>query len=1068
MAGKIKLKGPIAYMASNHVAANILMLVLIVGGIIIGRTVKQEVFPEFELDSVQISMAYPGATPSEIEDAIVRPIELAVSGIDNIKRIRGTAVENIGTVVVEVIEGADVDQVTQDIKSEVDRILTFPEEAEKPVTSKTTNAREVISLLVSGDISERNLREQAERVRDDLLAKPNITQVNLGGAPPYEISIEISEDKLRMYNLTLSQVAALIQRGSLDLAGGSIKSDGGEVLIRTTAKRYNQEDFSSVTIFTHADGRQVRLSDIAEIKDGFAELDQALYLDGKPAIMIRVFRVGNQQPTDIAKTVHEYIDTQNSEQPASLKFAVYQDMADLLSQRINLLMRNGAIGLILVLITLSFFLEIRLALWVAMGIIISFLGAMIFLPAMDVSINMISLFAFITILGVVVDDAIVVGENIYVHAKRGKPLLQAAIDGSREISTAVIFAALTTTCAFGALLFIGGFMGNFMGVIPKIVLTVLAISVIEALFILPAHLSGGITSSKASFWVTLENKRKRFDKVTEWVIKHAYQPLLAWASHNRLTTLTIAIAVLLATIGVFRGGFIKLTFMPQVEADEIVISLSMPPGTPFATTQENAERIKTIGEDLIRKYDSDRSDGQSNLKHKLILLGQQLVQGGPAGNSTTFSSNLAQIRFLLNSADQRSISTSSFAAEWRRLVGEIPGADKLSFRADLIQRGADIQIELSHSDYDILQTGVERLKSELASFAGVREVADTYVEGKRELQLRLRPEAATLGITERDLAIQVRSAFYGAEAMRIQREENEVKVMVRYPEADRRSLATIERMRIRTAAGQEVPFSQAAYVDDSRGYSSITRTNRRRTIVVSAQVNRESANASEIISELKAGVLGDITADYPGLTYDLEGTSRDQQESMASMKTAMMFGLFLIFSMLAIPFRSFMQPLIVMSVIPFGLVGAVIGHLLFGFNLSMVSFFGMIALTGVVVNDSLVMIDFINRERNRGTSFQEAVMISGVRRFRPIIMTSVTTFLGLMPMILETSIQARFLVPMALSLGFGVIFATGITLVLVPTLYLLLEDFLRPFRATPEKVSANSIDQSHERPVANP
>ncbi len=1062
---KIKIKGPIAYMANNHVAANILMLVLIIGGLLIGKSVKQEVFPEFDLDMIQISMVYPGATPAEVEDSLVRPIELAVSGVDNIKRVRATAVENSCSIIIEVIEGGDVDQIIQDVKSEVDRILTFPEEAEKPMITKMTNAREVISLLVAGDISASQLRSQAERVRDDLLAKSNITQVNLGGAPPYEISIEISEDNLRKYNLTLGRVAAIIKHSSLDLAGGSIKADGGEVLIRTTAKRYNQTDFSNVTIFTRSDGRQVRLKDIAEIKDGFAEYDQAVYLDGKPAIMISVFRVGKQQPAAIAKTVYKYIEEQNEVLPSSLKIAVYQDSADLLTQRINLLMKNGTLGLFLVILTLSFFLEIRLALWVAMGIVISFLGAMIFLPALGVSINMISVFAFITILGVVVDDAIVVGENIYVHSKRGKPLLQAAIDGTREVATAVTFAALTTTCTFGALLFVGGFIGNFMGVIPKIVLTVLAISIIEAIFILPSHLSGSIAASTAPFWIKLEKKRERFDKLTEWAIERVYKPILGWSQRNRFATLAIAIAILLTTIGVFRGGLIKFTFMPQVEADEIVVSLSMPPGTPFSITQKHAERIQAIGEDLIQQHDTDRDDGNSNLKHMLVLLGQQIRRGGPHGAATVFSSNIAQIRFLLANADERTVSTNDFATQWRRQVGEIPGADQLSFKSDLVQRGADIEIELSHSDYDILLTAVEKLKDELSSFSGVREVADTHVIGKRELRLRLRPEASTLGITERDLAIQVRSAFYGAEAMRIQRDENEVKIMVRYPEADRRSLATIERMRIRTPDGREVPFPQAAYIDDGRGYSSITRTNRRRTIIVSAQINRQIANAGEILSELRAGVLSDITDDYPRLSYDLEGVSRDQHESMQSMSTAMMFGLLLIFSVLAIPFRSFTQPLIVMSVIPFGIVGAVIGHMLFGFNISMVSLFGMVALTGVVVNDSLVMIDFINRERRRGTPFDEAIMISGVRRFRPIIMTSVTTFLGLIPMILETSIQARFLVPMALSLGFGVLFATGITLVLVPTLYLLLEDYFRPFRTSVQS-EAKTV-QKPDWPVIN-
>lgn len=1052
-ANDASMKGPIAYMAGNHVAANILMLIFIVGGLLIGPTIKQEVFPEAELDIIRVSVVYPGATPTEVEDAILRPIELAVSGIEDIKRVRSTAVENTGTVALEVMEGGDADRVVQDVKAEVDRILTFPEEAEKPVVNKLTNRREVISLLVYGEASERALREQAERVRDDLQAMPNITQVCLAAARPYEISIEIPEYNLRKYNLTLDRVACIIRSASLDLAGGSIKAEGGEVLIRTTEKRHTGAEFDSVTVFTLPDGRRVLLRDIGEVRDGFAEMDQESLFDGRQAMMVRVFRVGDQRPKDIAKTVHEYVAKQNEQLPPSLRLAVYSDSAKILVQRMNLLMNNGAIGFMLVLLTLALFLEIRLAIWVAMGVVISFVGALLILPSLNVSINMMSLFAFITILGVVVDDAIVVGENIFVHYGRGKPMLRAAVDGAREVSTAVIFAGITTVCAFSALLFVGGFIGKILGVIPRIVITVLAISLIETFFILPAHLSGGLVRSRARIWERIEARRRRFDDLVRKPAERSYSRALDWAARNRYTTLAISVAVLLTALGVFRGGLIKFVFFPEVEADELIVSLAMSPGTPFQETRSQALRIQQIGEDLIREYDNECEDGYSNLRHRFILLGQQLSGGGPTGATTTFGSNLAQVRFLLNDPDLRSVSTSEFAAEWSRRVGEIPGADRLAFKSDLIRGGADIEIELSHANYDMLLAAVDRLKAVLSSYAGTREVCDSHSEGKRELRLRLRPEASSLGITERDLAVQVRSAFYGAEAMRIQRGQNEVKVMVRYPEADRRTLATIDRMRMRTPRGAEVPFIQAAYVEEGRGFSSISRSDRRRVVSVTARVNKRLANSTEILAEVEGGVLRELMADYPGLTYHLEGSSRDQRESLSSITGALLFGLFLIYAVLAIPFRSFLQPLIVMSAIPFGLVGALIGHLLLGYNFSMISLFGMVALSGVVVNDSLVMIDFINRARAEGMPLRDAVLQSGKRRFRPILMTSLTTFLGLMPMILETSIQARFLVPMALSLGFGVMFATGITLLLIPSLYLILEDItglFRPKRAEPQ------------------
>lgn len=1034
-------KGPIAYMAKNHVASNILMLILLVGGTLIGSTIKQEVFPEFEMDIVTVSVAYPGATPSEVEEAIVRPIELAVSGVVNIKRTVGVATESVGRVTLEVLEGEDVDIVLQDVKSEVDRILTFPEEAEKPVIIKVTNRREVISLLVYGSASERSLREHAERVRDDLLVMPEITMAEIAAARPYEISIEISEENLRKYNLTLARVAAMVRTASLDLAGGMIKSSGGEVLIRTTEKRYTGAEFDSVSVFTFPDGRRVFLGDIAEVRDAFTEVDQAVLFDGEPAVMVNIYRVGDQRPKDIARIVHQYIRVRNEELPPSVRLSVYRDWADLLRQRMDLLFKNGALGLVLVMITLSLFLEIRLAFWVALGIAISFLGAMLFMPALGVSINMISLFAFLTILGIVVDDAIVVGENIYVHFKRGKPLHLAAVDGTREVTLAVVFAALTTMAAFGALLFMGGFMGNFMGAIPKIVITVLGISIVEVFFILPSHLSGGLVRSDAPIWARIESKRIWFDRRVRHFIDHTYSRLLERAARRRYVTISIAIAILMVASGVLRSGVIQFVFFPEAESDEVRVSLRMPPGTPFTETRGHALRIQQIGNELLDQSDAGRKDGGSNLKHRFTLLGQNISGGGPMGTTTTFASNLAEIRLLLDDPGKRSVSTSDFASDWREAVGGVPGAERLSFMSDMIHGGGgDIELELSHADYDVLLVAVERLKDVLRSYDGVREISDSHSEGKREMKLRLRPEASSLGITERDLAVQIRSAFYGAEAMRIQRGQNEVRVMVRYPEEDRRLLKTIEKMRIRTPLGLEVPFNRAARIEEGRGFSVINRTDRRRVITVTARVNKELANATEILADLKSGILGELAADYPGFTYNLEGRSRDQQESVASLKVILLFGLFLIFCILAIPFRSFLQPFIVMSVIPFGLIGALIGHLLFGYNFSMISLFGMVALTGVVVNDSLVMIDFINRARRGGATLSDAILTSGKRRFRPILMTSLTTFFGLAPMIFETSLQARFLVPLALSLGFGVLFATGITLILIPILYLILED----------------------------
>ena len=1033
-------RGPISFMAKNHVASNILMLVLLIGGLIIGGKIKQEVFPETDLNMVSISVLYPGATPGEVEDAIVRPIEHAVSGVDDIKRLRGTAVENLGSVIVEVLEGGDIDMVLQDVKSEIDRITTFPEESEKPVISKIVAVREVITMIIYGDASERALLENAERIKDDLLAMPNITRVELGGYRPYEISIEVPEENLRKYNLRLQDVANSVRNASLDLAGGTIRTEDGDILIRTSEKRYFGNEFDSVAVVTTASGQQVLLKSIANVIDGFEEFDQQALFDGKRAVMLKVYRVGDQTPKEIADSVKEYISQREQDLPPSISLKIIMDWSELLQQRIDLLLRNGLLGLILVLITLSFFLEMRLAMMVASGIAISFLGAMMFMPAFGVSINMISLFAFLIILGVVVDDAIVVGENIFVHIRMGKPLLKAAIDGTKEVNLAVVFAGLTTIAAFGPLLFIGGFLGNFLGVVPIIVILVLSISLVEAFFILPSHLASRTISGKSAFWTKIENIRSKFDKLINKVIDKYYQNILKWALRNRMTTIALAIAILLASFGLISGGLVKFVMVPEIEADWVTVNLTMAPGTHFAETQYWVEYVEKIGNEVIAEYDARRTDGLSNKKHVYTLIGQQVKMSGPHGDITSSSSNLAQIQFMLQGPDLRTLETAEFAAKWRKRTGDIPGADKISFFSEMMNRGADIEIELSHTNFDQLLAASERLKSILAGYTGVSEIADSYMEGKQEIKLKLRPEASSLGITESDLGMQVRSAFYGAEALRIQRGQNEVKIMVRYPDKDRRTLETIDQMRIRTRSGMEVPFNQAAFIEQGRGFSEIKRTDRRRVVTVSAVVDRDAANATEIIAELKAGSLPQIKAEYPGLAYDMEGQSRDMRESFASLGQALIFGLILIYALLAIPFKSFFQPIIVMSAIPFGFIGALLGHVLLGFNVSMISLFGIVALTGVVVNSSLVLIDFTNKRRAAGMETKEAIVEAGLRRFRPIIMTALTTFFGLTPMILETDIQARFLVPMAVSLGFGVLFATAITLVLVPVMYAILED----------------------------
>jgi multidrug efflux pump subunit AcrB len=1039
------MNGAIRWMTQNHVAANLLMMVLIVGGLIMGLGVKQEVFPEITLDRITVEVAYPGAGPEEVEEGVILKVEENLTGIDGIKQITSQAGEGFGIVIAETETGVDIDAVLQDIKSEVDRITTFPQDAEEPVISKMLNRREVISVVVFGELSERSLREQAEQIRDELLLMPGITQVDLDGVRPYEISINISEDHLRRYGLTLNQVAGRVRQASLDIPGGTIKTLGGEILVRTKERRYTGAEYADIVILTTADGTEVSLGDIADINDGFEETDQFASFDGKPAAMVKIYRVGDQKPTQIAIDVKAFVAQKRFQLPESVNLDTLKDDSELFKSRRDLLVKNALIGLVLVFFILSLFLEIRLALWVMLGIPISFCGALLFMPAMDVSINMISLFAFIMALGIVVDDAIVVGENIYEQRQSGKPYLQAAMSGAIEVAQPVTFAILTSVTAFLPLMYTSGIMGKFIMVIPAIVIAILLVSLVECLFILPAHLAlGKHRQAPDGFFGGIDRVRRNFGAGLDKFVRGPYRKTLALSLRYRYATVAAAIAILLiAGVGLVGGGIVKFRFMPEVDGDDIRVSLELAPGTPVAQTAVIQERIVKVGLEVAESFDSQLPEGGSVLRNIYAAVGSSVLDRGPGGAISTAGGNLASIVMYLTPSEDRGIAASEISDRWREEIGEIPGVETLTFTSNLMHLGANINIQLAHEDFAVLDLAAERLKAIIAAYPGTNDITDNYTLGKRELKVRLKPEARTLGITEQELGRQLRSAFYGAEALRLQRGRNEVKVQVRYPEESRKRLWDLESMRIRVPGGGEIPLNRAAEIVESRGFSTINRTDRKRVISVEGYVNSEVANAEEILEELQRVSLPKLIADYPGLSYDLEGEDKNRRESMESMKSGFLLAMIGIFALLAIPFRSYSQPLLIMAAIPFGIVGAVLGHFVMGFDLSILSIFGIVALSGVVVNDSLLLIDYVNRHRRKGVPMFDALMAAGQRRFRPILLTSLTTFFGLMPMILETSVQAQFLIPMAISLAFGIMFATGITLLLIPSLYLVLEDVRR-------------------------
>lgn len=1042
-----------SWFVSNHVAANLLMFLILAAGILSIITIKIEFFPEFSLDMITVTVPYLGATPTDVEEGVVTRVEEAVAAIDGIKRLNATAAEGSGTVLIEVASYADTKEVLDDVKAEVDRIITFPKETEKPIITELTSRYEVITIVLYGDVPEKTLKQLADRVRDDLTALPNISQVDVTGVRPYEISIEVSEENLRRYGLSFNEVASVVRNSSLDVPAGSVKTRGGEILVRTEGQKYYGPEFEKIIVVSRNDGTQVRLRDIATVKDAFEDTDLYAEFDGQPAALVKVFRVGEQSALDVAATVKRYVTERKNAFPAGVSIATWQDQSVLLRGRMRLLTRNACYGLVLVFICLTLFLNIRLAFWTTMGIPISFLGAFWLLPRFNVSLNMISLFAFIMSLGLVVDDAIVIGENIFAYRQKGLSRLEASVKGAREMMVPVVLAVLTTIFAFVPMLFVPGIMGKIMRVIPIVVISVLSVSLVEALLILPAHLSARGFSRNFILFRLAERLRVAVEKRLLAFINGPFEAFVEKAVRKRYITIAIGLVILALAVGWVAGGYIKVVFFDEVEADNIVADLTMPLGTPVSQTQRVVDRIEAAAEQVRAEFDANRPEKPSLFKNIATIVGDQPMARGGGGPiqqiQVAGGSHIAEINIELVSSEERNPKTESATLmenRWRELVGEIPGVSSLTFVSRLIRTGEPINVELSHQNFDRLLAAAEELKSILTGYTGVSDITDSFEEGKAEIKLELKDTGRNLNLTLNDLAQQVRQAFYGEEAERIQRGRDDIRVMVRYPASERKSVADIENMRIRLANGTEIPFKEVAKVHFGRGFATIQRAERRRVVNVTADVDRAVANEGEINAELAAKVIPQLQLKYPGLQYRFAGEQREQNESLSSLMVTFPLAMLAIYALLAVQFRSYFQPMIVMSAIPFGIVGAIAGHVLMGFvfgvkfNLSILSLFGIVALSGVVVNDSLILIDLINRERSEHVGLTEIIRDSATRRFRPIMLTTLTTFFGLVPMLLEKSLQARFLIPMAISLAFGVLFATMVTLILVPSLYMILED----------------------------
>ena len=1026
------------------------MLILVIGGILALPQIHQEEFPTLNVDAVQILTPYLGAAPEEVESAVCVRIEEAIKGNEGIDKITSQASEGLCSVTVELVAGVDKTKIANDIKNKVDAIDAFPAETEQPITSEVSIIATVFEIVISGPADERTLKLIGQRMRDDIAALPGVSQVALQFSRPYEISVEVSEQTLRRYGLTLATIGEAIKRSSLDIPGGSIKTDGGEILLRTKGQVYQGKEFEDIVVLSRADGTIISLGEIATVVDGFEESDLQARFDGSPAVSLKVSRVGEEDIIEIADRVKAYLEQARKAVPEGIAITIWQDESQDLVDRLDALSRNARSGLLLVLLVLTLFLRFRLALWVAAGVPVALLGTIAIFPAVGLSISTVSVMGFILVLGILVDDAIVVGERVYALEQDGTPRIEAATNGTLDVSLPVIFGVLTTMATFIPILNIPGPMGGFYKPLAYTVIAALAFSVIESQLILPSHLARRTeemepgTNRVVNRWLALQH---RISGSLQIMATRYYQPAVNLALQWRYLTLASGVVILALTLSLFISGRMQFQFFPAVEGTHLYATLTMPEGTPVESTALAARHIEAAGEQLRKELDQDLEEGEaSKISHVITSIGS-LIPKGSIGGPGRAASNLAEIGIELNLPGNYSgVSTSTYANRWRELTGSIPDAIELGFTSESFGFGKAISIELYGKDFDQLRDAAAQLRLALQTYNGVMDVSDSFRGGKQEIQLTLLPEARHLGLTLNDLGQQVRQSFYGYEAQRIQRGKDDIRVMVRYPEAERRSLGNLEGMRIRTADGVEVPFNSVARATLGRGYTTIRRVDGQRVVTVTADVNRTITTPEAIISTVQNNVLPDILSRYSGVTYGLAGEAEERIASMEALLSSALLALLVIYALLAIPLQSYLQPLIIMSVIPFGAVGAIMGHYFLGMDLVFFSLLGIVALAGVVVNSSLVLVDHINKKRQGESEFAAVVSRAGSVRFRPIVLTSITTFVGLIPMMADKTISTSLFKPMAVSLGFGILFCTVITLFLVPCLLLVLEDSLRFLR----------------------
>ena len=1038
------MRTAINWFANNPVAANLAMIILLLGGAFGALTTNQEEFPSIDIGMVQIHVPYLGAAPIEAEKAVCVRVEESIEGLEGIDKVRSAATEGMCGVYAELKMDAEEIAVLNEIKSRVDGINSFPVETEKPVISKLTMAKRVLQIAVSGNTDERTLKEIARELRDEISAINGISLVNVSYVRPYEISIEISELELRRYGITLNQVSQAIRSSSFDMPGGTIKTNNGEILIRTTGQAYWGAEFEEVVVVTKKDGTRVTLGDIATIRDTFEEGDLVAEFNGVRGVVVNVSQVGKEDLMQIARDTKVVVDKFRANLPKEISLDIWIDTSEELRERMNVLLKNAGGGLILVLIILTLFLKFKIAMWVAIGIPVALLGTLAFLPLFDMTISTMTVMAFILVLGIVVDDAIVVGERIYGHEQLGKDPLKAAVEGTWEVSTPVIFGVLTTIAAFLPLVISEGRMTPFFAPIGYVVIIALACSIIESQLILPSHLAHRSRKEPSTIltksWTKFQGK---LAQGLENIASGGYKSFLLRTLKSRYIATSVGLGILILALSLIFSGRVVFGFFPSVEGDRIYATIELPEGIAVETTLVAAQQMVEAAERVNADMTNELKLNQPLIRNIFSSIGQQGDRQGPGRPAGPGQSNMAEVAIeLAPLAERNNLSAKVVANRWREYTGSIPDAVKLAFDASMFSAGAPFEVELKGKDVDRLREAAEELKGELGRFDGMFDISDSFRSGKQEIQLSLLPEARNLGLTLNDLATQVRNAFYGAQAQRVQRGEDDVRVMVRFPEAERKSIGSLEDMYIRTPDGNQVPFYSVAKFEIKRGYSTINRIDGRRTVSVSADVDRGVVAPEEILASVQTSVFPSLTEKYPDVDILLGGEQMERFSSMNALLIGFVFSLIVIYGLLAIPLKSYLQPLVIMSVIPFGAVGAIVGHYVLDVQLMFFSALGIVALAGVVVNSSLVLVDYANRQRREGVEIFQAIVNACTLRFRPILLTSVTTFVGLIPLMTTVTPATGPFLPIAISLAWGVLFATFITLLLVPCLYLMVEDWL--------------------------